>query len=165
MNNSTASIKTQLSNAILMMMAEFYVQNDWGTGDPALLKKLIAVTKIVADGIAIKLMKSLALHQGELTAQDWSRFVGTATKDAFIELPDGSMLKLAENPSYATAVVACTEKLVAPTDSTWAEAIKKTEGERLFAQLKSLHLPLKQINRVMRQWRSGYGQAKSIQSF
>ena len=152
-NMKNNNLKHNLSAAILMMMAGFYDKhNPAGNNDYS--EAIIVASKLVTDGIAEKLTRSLSTHAGELTPQHWNQFVVAATRNAFIELPDGGpMLKLAENPSFAPAVEACTAKIVAPLGSTWALALLKTEEQALRSYLETMNVPPKEIKRLVSEWR------------
>jgi len=146
-------IQNKLSFEILLVFADFFDRNNW-VGDREFSKKLSASSKLTAEGIAAKLVESLLLLKGELTPQLWRQFIVDATKNSFIELPDGDLFKLAENKSFAVAVEMRTATLVAPLISSWAAKNLAAEERGLLSQLRSYNLPAKKIKRLMNEWRA-----------
>lgn len=130
------NLEEQLADDILMMMATNF-DRQLPDADRGTAEAMVNHAKPVAQGIAKKLVESMSRDAGDMTKQRWKQLVDGAIRNAFVEFPDGSLIQVGQNPSFATAVANCTAKTVAPAGSDWGESMTLTKKNWQEAVLKA----------------------------
>lgn len=117
------TLEEQLTSEIQMMMGATF---DAWEFEGAVLPdagELARSAKLPAQGIGRKLAEAVTRTRN-LDEQKWQELVTEATRNAFMELPDGLLVKLAENNTFSEAVTTATARIVAPAGSAWAQSVE-----------------------------------------
>lgn len=125
-----------------------------GSSSSEAAKSVMRSARLAAQGIAKQLTAALDENSQELSQQLWTEMVGTATRNAIMEVTNGGpLVKLGQNAYFASAVAEVTAYTVEP-ESKWVLDIEKEHEKKLRSKLQSLGVGEENICEVVQQWRS-----------